>query len=191
MAKEINRTWEEKNYRNKVAATLKNLRSLWSNDLANTLIEREKNKDIYKDSQRMRVEVREQVRTLNNDELKEVLQFIEQIKNRNILETPKPVEYNEQPKPEGFEEQPKPDNNNDEEDNNRTEKYCDKCWAENPIDANFCHVCGASFCWERSINSNEENNEDNERIVFVCKNCWNEDHELWAKYCHNCGSELA
>jgi hypothetical protein len=75
----------------------------------------------------MRVEVREQVRTLNNDELKEVLQFIEQIKNRNILETPKPVEYNEQPRPEGFEEQPKPDNNNDEEDNNRTEKYCDKC----------------------------------------------------------------
>jgi Zn finger protein HypA/HybF involved in hydrogenase expression len=52
-------------------------------------------------------------------------------------------------------------------------------------------VCGALFGWEGSINSNEENNEDNERIVFVCKNCWNEDHELWAKYCHNCGSELA
>ena len=48
----------------------------------------------------MRVEVREGVRTLNNDELKEVLQFIEQIKNRNLSETPKPKEYNEQPKPD-------------------------------------------------------------------------------------------
>ena len=48
MAKEINRTWEEKNYRNKVAATLKNLRSLWSNDLASTLIEREKIKIFIK-----------------------------------------------------------------------------------------------------------------------------------------------
>jgi hypothetical protein len=37
------------------------------------------------------------------------------------------VEFNEQPKHEGFEEQPKPDNNNDEEDDNRTEKYCDRC----------------------------------------------------------------
>jgi hypothetical protein len=47
-------------------------------------LERERSKDVYKDSQRERVLVRNELRSLNSNDLKEVLDFIHEIKNRNL-----------------------------------------------------------------------------------------------------------
>ena len=82
MVEEIQRTPEQKEYRNKLANTLKNLRQLWQEELARTLLENEKNKDKYKDSKRWNVKVRNEIRDFNDDEMKELLEKIAEIKRR-------------------------------------------------------------------------------------------------------------
>jgi hypothetical protein len=57
--------------------------------LAGTFLEREKNKDKYKDSQRLNVEIRNQCRDLSNNELTEVLKFIDELKNKHEIAKPK------------------------------------------------------------------------------------------------------
>ena len=85
MAKEIQRTPEEKKYRSEIAQTLKILRKSWSEDLAGTFLEREKNKDKYKDSQKLNVEIRNQCRGLTDGELKKVLRFIDDLKSKHEI----------------------------------------------------------------------------------------------------------
>jgi len=82
MVEEIKRTPEQKEYRNKLANTLKNLRQLWQEELARTLLESEKNKDKYKDSKRWNVKVRNEIRDFNDNEMKELLEKIAEIKRR-------------------------------------------------------------------------------------------------------------
>jgi len=57
--------------------------------LAGTFLEREKNNDKHKDSQRLNVEIRNQCRELSNNELKEVLRFIDELKNKHEIAKPK------------------------------------------------------------------------------------------------------
>ena len=85
MAKEIQRTPEDKKYRSEIAQTLRTLRKSWSKDLARTFLEREKNKDKYKDSQRLNVEIRNQCRGLRDSELKKVLRFIDDLKSNHEI----------------------------------------------------------------------------------------------------------
>lgn len=174
MVKEIIRTKEQKEYRNKLAVTLRNLRTLWRKDLAENLLEWEKNKDIYKDSEKKRVEVQIGIRWLDKAELDEVLNKIEEIKNRK--------NSNEQAKPE----QAKPEQaKSDQEEIEWTTTFiCPVCWeTDHEPGAKFCHNCWIGF------ENNENNNKDEEKewkIVFKCPNCWETDHEPGASYCHAC-----
>ena len=170
MVKEVIRTKEQKEYRNKLAVTLRNLRTLWRKDLAEILLEWEKSKDIYKDSEKKRVEVQIGIRWLNKAELDEVLNKIEEIKNRKNT--------NEQAKPE----QAKSDQ---EEIEWKIIFKCPNCWeTDNEPGAKFCHMCWIGF------ENNKNNNRDEEKewkIIFKCPNCWEENHEPGASYCHVCG----
>lgn len=85
MAEKIKRTPEDKKYRSEIAQTLKTLRKSWSEDLAGTFLEREKNKDKYKDSQKLNVEIRNQCRGLTDGELKKVLRFIDDLKSKHEI----------------------------------------------------------------------------------------------------------
>ena len=170
MVKEIIRTKEQKEYRNKLAVTLRNLRTLWRKDLAEILLEWEKNKDIYKDSEKKRVEVQIGIRWLDKAELDEVLNKIEEIKNRKNT--------NEQAKPE----QAKSDQ---EEIEWKIVFKCPNCWeTDHEPGAKFCHMCWIGF----ENNENNNKNEEKEwKIIFKCPNCWEENHEPGASYCHACG----
>ena len=120
MAEKIKRTPEDKKYRSEIAQTLRTLRKSWSKDLAGTFLEREKNNDKHKDSQRLNVEIRNQCRDLSNNELKEVLRFIDELKNKHEIAKPKSWPKWGCPWCGAIDHEP-------------GAKFCHKCWA--PLNA--------------------------------------------------------
>ena len=120
MAEKIKRTPEDKKYRSEIAQTLRTLRKSWSKDLAGTFLEREKNKDDYKDSKRLNVEVRNEIRDLTDDEIKEVLRFIDNLKSKHEIAKPKSWPKWGCPKCNAIDHEP-------------GARFCHKCWT--PLNA--------------------------------------------------------